>query len=69
MPSLSTVESFLRFQVQDTHNASYFPECSESTVVNPITKLGIFYNCKAIYPPELSAKARKRIELNKTNGC
>ena len=24
MPSLSTVENFLRFQVQDTHNASYF---------------------------------------------
>ena len=29
MPSLSTVENFLRFQVQDTHNASYFQNVIE----------------------------------------
>ena len=29
MPSLSTVENFLRFQVQDKHNASYFKNVTE----------------------------------------
>ena len=28
MPSLSTVKNFLRFQVQDTHNASFFTKMS-----------------------------------------
>ena len=39
MPSLSTIENFLRFQVQDKHNASYFLKCHGLTTVNPITKL------------------------------
>ena len=30
MPSSSTVENFLRFQVQDKHNASYFSICRAS---------------------------------------
>ena len=32
-------ENFLRFQVQDKHNASYFLKCHGLTTVNPITKL------------------------------
>lgn len=32
-------ENFLRFQVQDKHNASYFLKCHGLTTANPITKL------------------------------
>ena len=39
MPSLSTVENFLRFQVQDKHNASFFSICRGQSEGYPIAKL------------------------------
>lgn len=39
MPSSSTVENFLRFQVQDKHNASYFSKMSWSGKTFPSAKL------------------------------
>lgn len=43
MPSLSTVENFLRFQVQDTHNASYFSKMLWIGSANPNAKLTIIF--------------------------
>lgn len=63
-----STESVLRFQVTRLSiTLLIFPECSGLTAVNPITKIVIFSQCKAIYPLELSAKERKRIELKITN--
>ena len=50
MPSLSTIENFLRFQVQDNHNASYFLKCHGLTTINPITKLNNTVGIQIILP-------------------
>ena len=49
MPSLSTVENFLRFQVQDTHNASYFSKMSWKGGANPTAKLTIIFRNSMIF--------------------
>lgn len=53
MPSLSTVENFLRFQVQDTHNASYFSKMSRKGYAYPIAKLAKISGTKAIIAEKL----------------
>lgn len=42
-------------------------KCRGKSGLNPNIKLVFFFQWQAIYPLELSSKARKRIELNKTN--
>ena len=48
MPSLSTVENFLRFQVQDTHNASYLSKCRGMAYTNPNAKLQNYFDILTI---------------------
>lgn len=55
MPSSSTVENFLRFQVQDKHNASYFSKMSWSGKTFPSAKLTKIFENKRI--------AEKKIRL------
>ena len=63
-----STESVLRFQVTRLSiTLLIFPKYCGPTAVNPITKLVIISQCKAVFPLELSAKERKRIELKITN--
>ena len=42
MLSLYTIESFSGFQLQDKHNASYFPKCYGAVVTFPTAKIQNF---------------------------
>lgn len=67
MPSSSTVENFLRFQVQDKHNASVYFVCRESAEANSTAKLAIISQSSAIRTFKSAENRANSIELKITN--